>query len=187
MRGFQLWANLPKRHKMTEPRYREVKRHDIPEVLTTDGAVVRVICGEVAGGRGPVRDVVTDPEYLDVSLPARTAFTHSVKVGHTVFAYVFEGEAFFDPGRNAAAGEAGGEHSGDRARPRAWGADTLALYGDGDHIVVTSKAQPVRFLLVSGAPLNEPIAWYGPIVMNTQDELRTAFREYEDGTFVKTP
>ena len=185
MAGFQLWANLPASHKMMEPRYREVKRDDIPQVTTADGASVRVICGDLAGVRGPVREIVTNPEYLDVTLPAGNTFTHPVKLGHTVFAYVFEGEGYFDPGRDAFGREAVGTSYFDMARPCTCGVDTLILYGPGDSIVVSAEAHPVRFLLVAGKPLKEPVAWYGPIVMNTQDELRIAFREYEAGTFVK--
>jgi quercetin 2,3-dioxygenase len=176
MWGFQLWANMPASNKMMEPRYREVKQDAIPAVKTPDGATVRVICGEVAGVRGPVREIVTDPELLDVSLPAGTSFTHAVKGGHTVFAYVAEGEGYFDAGGTA-----------DRARPSASGAGTLVLYGRGDHIAVTAQGRPVRFLLVAGRPLGEPVAWRGPIVMNTQEELRTAFQEFQQGTFVKHP
>jgi redox-sensitive bicupin YhaK (pirin superfamily) len=187
MWGFQLWSNLPARHKMMDPRYREVKQAAIPQMKTPDGARVRVICGEVAGVQGPVREIVTDPEYLDVSLPAGKSFTHAVKPGHTVFAYVIEGEGYFDPGRDPFAREAAGENYFDMARPCACGVDNLVLYGPGDKIVVTAEQQAVRFLLVAGKPLKEPVAWYGPIVMNTQAELRTAFREYEQGTFVKHP
>ncbi|MBI4483755.1 MAG: pirin family protein [Acidobacteria bacterium] len=185
MWGFQLWANLPASHKMMDPRYREVKQGDIPLVKTPDGAAGRIISGEVAGVRGPVRDIVTDPEYLDVSLPAGKSFTHSVKPGHTVFAFVFEGEAYFDPGRDPFAREAVGENYFDMARQCVCRDGTLILYGPGNSIVVTTDKQPVRFLLASGRPLQEPIAWYGPIVMNTREELRIAFQEYEDGTFVK--
>ncbi len=187
MWGFQLWSNLPARDKMMDPRYREVKQATIPRVKTPDGATVRVICGEVAGVQGPVREIVTDPEYLDVVLPAGNSFTHAVKPGHTVFAYVIEGEGYFDQARDPFAREAVGENYFDMARPCACGADTLVLYGRGDNIVVTAEQQPVRFLLVAGKPLKEPVAWYGPIVMNTQAELRTAFREYEQGTFVRHP
>jgi len=167
MWGFQLWANLPASAKMMDPRYQEIKRSDIPEVTTAGGATVRVICGQVDGVRGPVREIVTDPEYLDVSLPPGATFTHSVKAGHTVFAYVFEGEGYFDPGRDPATRE------------------TVVLYGPGDTVEVSTEEQPVRFLLVAGRPLKEPVAWHGPIVMNTQEELRVALREYEQGTFVK--
>ena len=185
MWGFQLWANLPARHKMMDPRYREVKRDDIPEATTAEGATVRVVCGEVAGVRGPVREIVTEPEYLDVSIPARSSFRHPVKAGHTVFAYVFEGEGYFDPERDPYAREDVGERYFDMERPCVCGNGTVVLYGPGDTVAVSTEERPVRFLLVSGRPLGEPVAWYGPIVMNTQAELRVAFREYEQGTFVK--
>ena len=185
MWGFQLWANLPARHKMMDPRYREVKRDDIPEAKTAEGATVRVVCGEVAGVRGPVREIVTEPEYLDVSIPARSSFRHPVKAGHTVFAYVFEGEGYFDPERDPYAREDVAESYFDMERPCVCGNGTVVLYGPGDTVAVSTEERPVRFLLVSGRPLGEPIAWYGPIVMNTQAELRVAFREYEQGTFVK--
>jgi redox-sensitive bicupin YhaK (pirin superfamily) len=167
MFGFQLWSNLPRKDKMMDPRYQEVKQRDIPVVATPEGASVRVVAGEVAGVRGPVRDIVSDPQYLDVSIPAGKSFTHTTKDDHTVFAYVFEGEGIFDPSAGAA------------------GDGTLVLYGPGSQIDVRTENRPVRFLLVSGKPLKEPIAWYGPIVMNTQQEIRTAFREFEEGSFVK--
>ena len=185
MWGFQLWANLPARHKMMDPRYREVKRDDIPEATTAEGTTVRVVCGEVAGVRGPVREIVTEPDYLDVSIPARSTFRHPVKAGHTVFAYVFEGEGYFDPERDPYAREDVGERYFDMERPCVCGNGTVVLYGPGDTVAVSTEERPVRFLLVSGRPLGEPVAWYGPIVMNTQAELRVAFREYEQGTFVK--
>ena len=185
MWGFQLWANLPARHKMMDPRYREVKRDDIPQATTAEGATVRVVCGEVAGVRGPVREIVTEPDYLDVSIPARSTFRHPVKAGHTVFAYVFEGEGYFDPERDPYAREDVGERYFDMERPCVCGNGTVVLYGPGDTVAVSTEERPVRFLLVSGRPLGEPVAWYGPIVMNTQAELRVAFREYEQGTFVK--
>ena len=185
MWGFQLWANLPARHKMMDPRYREVKRDDIPEATTAEGATVRVVCGEVAGVRGPVREIVTEPDYLDVSIPARSSFRHPVKAGHTVFAYVFEGEGYFDPERDPYAREDVGERYFDMERPCVCGNGTVVLYGPGDTVAVSTEERPVRFLLLSGRPLGEPVAWYGPIVMNTQAELRVAFREYEQGTFVK--
>ena len=169
MWGFQLWSNLPRSQKMMDPRYREVKQAQIPTVKTPDGASVRVVAGEIGGVRGPVGEIVSDPEFLDVSLPAGKTFTHPVKAGHTVFAYVSEGEGFFDP-----------------ANPRAaTTGDTLVLYGAGNTVMVTTDRKPARFLLVAGKPLGEPVAWRGPIVMNTQAELRTAFEEFERGTFVK--
>jgi len=185
MWGFQLWANLPRSHKMMDPRYREVKRDDIPVVETAGGARVRVIAGEVDGVRGPVREVVTEPQYLDVSLPAGRTFTHAVDPAHTVFAYVIEGEGYFDLERDPYAREATGESYFDMARPCVCGNHSLVIYGPGDDVAVSTEAKPVRFLLVAGRPLREPVAWYGPIVMNNQAELQIAFREYEEGTFVK--
>jgi hypothetical protein len=167
MFGFQLWSNLPRKDKMMDPRYQEVKQKSIPVVSTPEGASVRVVAGEVAGVQGPVRDIVSDPEYLDVSIPAGKSFSHRTKADHTVFAYVFDGQGKFDPSAEA------------------YGDGTLVLYGPGSQIEVRAENRPVRFLLVSGKPLKEPIAWYGPIVMNTQQEIRSAFREYEEGTFVK--
>lgn len=166
MFGFQLWANLPAKSKMMVPRYREVKAKTVPRIKTADGAAVRVICGEINGVKGPVQEIVTDPEYLDVELAAGKSFTHPVKSGHTVFAYVIEGEAYFDP--------------------NICGDGTLVLYGEGTGVTVTTDKKPVRFLLVSGRPIREPVAWYGPIVMNTKEELRQAFQEYNDGTFVRS-
>ena len=186
MWGFQLWANLPKRQKMMDPRYREVTSGQIPAVKTPEGATVRIICGKVGNVEGPVQEIVTDPEYLDVSLPAGKTFTHAVKPGYTVFAYVVEGEAYFDAGRSAFDRETVGENYFDMAAPCVCGEGMIALYEpDGNTVLVTTDKKPVRFLLVSGKPLKEPVAWYGPIVMNTKAELRTAFDEFERGTFIK--
>jgi len=185
MWGFQLWVNLPAKLKMTDPRYRGIAAREIPEVKTADGARVRVLCGEVAGVRGPVRDVAADPEFLDVSLPAATTFRHATALGRTVFAYVVEGEALFDPERDPYSRELVADGWFETERSCLFGADSLVLYGPGRDVVVTSEARPVRFLLVSGKPIGEPIAWYGPVVMNTQAELKLAFEEFEKGTFVK--
>jgi redox-sensitive bicupin YhaK (pirin superfamily) len=185
MGGFQLWANLPARDKMMDPRYREVKSAQIPEVKARGGALVRVICGEVAGVQGPVQEIVTEPQYLDVSLAAGQAFNHAIKPGHTTFAYVIEGEGYFDPGRDSFAREVVGANYFDMSNQCVCGAGTLVLYGPGDSVSVTAENKPARFLLVAGKPLGEPVAWRGPIVMNTQEELRTAFREYQEGTFLR--
>ncbi len=185
MWGFQLWANLPASHKMMDPRYRGLLSGEIPEATLKGGVRVKVICGEVGGARGPVQDVVIEPEYLDVSMPAETIFTHPVKRGHTAFAYVVEGEGYFDPERNAFAHEVVGANYFDMQRQCACSAENLVLFGDGDEVIIATQKSPVRFLLVSGQPIGEPVAWYGPIVMNTQEELRTAFEEYEKGTFIK--
>ena len=185
MWGFQLWANLPASHKMMGPRYRGITAGEIPEATLKGDIRVKVICGRVGGVTGPVQDVVIEPTYLDVTVPPETTFTRATKPGHTVLAYVVDGEAHFDPERNAYAHEVVGANYFDMARQCACGAENLILYGDGDSVVVSTQDKPVRFLLVSGQPIGEPIAWYGPIVMNTQEELQTAFEEYQAGTFIK--
>ena len=186
MWGFQLWANLPARHKMMGPRYREVTAQQIPAVKTPEGATVRIVAGKLGETHGPVREIVTDPEYLDVSLPAGKSFTHAVKPGYTVFAYVVEGEGYFDPERNPFAREVVGENYFDMKPPCACPEGSIALYEPaGNTVLITTDKQAVRLLLISGKPLKEPVAWYGPIVMNTQDELKTAFAEYRAGTFIK--
>ncbi|MBI5848962.1 MAG: pirin family protein [Nitrospirae bacterium] len=184
--GFQLWANLPAKEKMMDPRYREVKRSEIPEITLASGTAVKVICGTVGSVTGPVRDIVTDPEYLDVSVPANTTFTHRVSSGHTVLAYIAEGSAYFDEERNAFSREVIGSNYFDYKRGCKGVPEDLILFEHkGDQITVTTEGSAVRFLLISGRPIGEPIAWYGPIVMNTQEELQIAFEEYEKGTFIK--
>ena len=185
MYGFQLWANLPASHKMMEPRYRDVKRAQIPEVSLAQGVKVKIICGRVNGTTGPVQDIVTAPEYLDVSVPAGAEFHHPIRRGHTAFAYVFEGEGYFDPERDAYAHEVIGANYFDFDRRCVCGDRTIVYYGDGDEVAVFAPTRPVRFLLISGLPISEPVAWYGPIVMNTQKELQQAFKEYQEGTFIK--
>jgi quercetin 2,3-dioxygenase len=185
MGGFQLWANLPASHKMMDPRYREVKSSQIPEVGLAGGVTVKVVCGEVAGVQGPVQDIVTDPGYLDVTVPAHATFVHAVQRGHTAFAYVVEGEGFFDPERNPFAREVVGENYFNFSRCCSCDTGSLVLYDDGDEVAITAGDKSVRFLLVSGRPIGEPVAWHGPIVMNSQEELRVAFEEYQQGTFIK--
>jgi redox-sensitive bicupin YhaK (pirin superfamily) len=146
---------------------------------------VKIICGEAGGIRGAVEGIAVDPEYLDVTVPAGTTFTRSVKPGYTVFAYVIEGEGYFDQERNSFAHEVVGTNYFDFDRRCVCEAENLILYGDGETVTITTREIPLRFLLVSGKPLGEPVAWYGPIVMNTQEELRIAFEEYEKGTFIK--
>ncbi|MDQ1238799.1 MAG: quercetin 2,3-dioxygenase [Thermodesulfobacteriota bacterium] len=181
MWGFQLWANLPASQKMMDPRYREVKSEEIPEILMETGIKVKIIAGEVNGVRGPVRDIVIDPTYADVAVPASSTFTHAVQKGHTVFIYVIEGQGNF----NGGTGTSGLEYRNVGAEQTSVGSEHLVLYGDGEAVRVTTGELPVRFLLVSGKPIGEPVAWRGPIVMNTQDELEIAFDEYQKGTFVK--
>ena len=185
MGGFQLWANLPASHKMMDPRYRDVKSNEIPEISTGNGATIRVICGEVQGTRGPVLDIITDPEYLDVTIPAHTEFIHATKSGHTVFAYIIEGKACFCKQKDPFSYEVQGTNYFDIQRNPLLTNETLVLFHDGERIVVSTEDEPVRLLLISGQPIGEPVAWYGPIVMNTQEELRVAFEEYDNRTFIK--
>jgi len=186
MLGFQLWANLPARSKMMEPRYREIKCNEIPLIKTQEGASIRIICGIINGVQGPVQNIVTEPEYLDVTILAGKSFTHAVKTNHTVFAYIIDGEAYFDSKRAPFSHDAAGVNYFDMKQPCPCNNGTLVLYETGGtEIKVTTDKHSVRFLLISGKPLNEPVAWYGPIVMNTHEELRKAFQEYQDGTFVK--
>jgi redox-sensitive bicupin YhaK (pirin superfamily) len=185
MSGFQLWANLPASNKMMDPRYREVKGYQIPEIALKNGVKVKIICGKLNGVEGPVRDIVTDPEYLDVTLAGGATFTHRVEKAKNVFAYVIEGEGYFDQDRDSYAHEVIGTNYFDFKRSCLCSDGTVVLYGDGDEISVTPDKNGVRFFLVSGKPISEPVAWYGPIVMNTQEELRIAFEEYQNGTFIK--
>jgi len=186
MWGFQFWANLPARQKMMSPRYREVKATNIPEIAMENGVKVKVVAGEVAGVQGPVRDIVIEPVMLDITVPPGTVFSHTSPVGHTLFVYVLEGASYFDDCRDAYAYEVVGHGWTDVERRCICEHETVVLFErTGDTVQVTTTEQPVRFLLVSGKPLNEPVAWYGPIVMNTQEELRVAFEEYNNGTFIK--
>jgi hypothetical protein len=186
MWGFQFWANLPASQKMMAPRYRDVQAADIPEVRLASGVLVKIICGELDGVRGPVRDIVIEPELLDVSIPAESSFSHPLKDGHTAIAYILDGEGYFDDRRDAFAYEMAGSGWMDVNRRCICGPETLVLYErEGSEVTIVTGEKPVRFLFISGKPLNEPVAWYGPIVMNTQEELRVAFEEYAKGTFVK--
>jgi redox-sensitive bicupin YhaK (pirin superfamily) len=186
MWGFQLWANLPASHKMMPPRYRDVKQSQIPETKLASGVKIKIICGSANGISGPVTGIVTEPEYLDVFVPAGTSFMHDVKPGHTVLAYVFDGAAYFDRQRDAYAYEIVGTNYFDFKRECLIAAENLVLYEPaGGQIAVTTEDKPVRFLLASGKPIAEPVAWYGPIVMNTEDELKVAFDEFQRGTFIK--
>ena len=180
MHGFQLWANLPSSLKMTKPRYQDVPGKDVPDVTDDDGTSVRVVCGEFWGKKGPIEGVAADPRYLDISVPPRTRRVIPVESSRHAFAYVFAGSGTFR----------------DASEPRAvrnelkdgeydLGNRSLVLFDSGDEIVVESGDEGIRFLLVSGQPIEEPVAWYGPIVMNTQAELRQAMRELQLGTFIR--
>jgi redox-sensitive bicupin YhaK (pirin superfamily) len=184
--GFQLWANLPKSHKMMAPRYRDVASRTIPEVMLANGVKIRVICGRVNEVAGPVTDIVIDPEYLDVTVPPHSEFLNPTPRGHTVFAYVIDGRGYFCQEKNPFSYEVEGVNYFDMKREPFVGNEMLVLFGDGDQIMATTAGEAVRFLLVSGKPIGEPVAWYGPIVMNTEEELRVAFEEYGNGTFIKS-
>ena len=185
MFGFQLWANLPKSRKMMEPRYRDVKSIQIPEVLLETGTKIKIICGKVGDREGPVQDIVIDPEYLDVTVPARSEFIHPTKPGHTVFAYVIDGKGYFCQEKNPFSYEIEGKNYFDMDREPYVSNETIVLFDDGNQVMVSTEGEAVRFLLISGRPIGEPVAWYGPIVMNTEEELQIAFEEYRNGTFIK--
>ncbi|TAK18101.1 MAG: pirin family protein [Acidobacteria bacterium] len=186
MHGFQLWSNLPQSLKMTNPRYQDVKSTDIPTIVEDDGTAIRVVCGEFGGQRGPVEGVATDPNYFDVSVPPGKRKRLKVDVTRHAFAYVFAGSGVF---RDASKPQAvltdmTGEMDEAPVLTNV-GNRSLVLFDRGDEIVVQAGDEGIRFLLVSGRPLEEPVAWYGPIVMNTQDELQTAIKELRAGTFIK--
>ncbi len=185
MHGFQLWTNLPSSLKMTSPRYQDIKAAEIPEVIDDDGTRVRVVCGEFWGKRGPVEGVAADPRYLDVWVPPRLRKTLPVETERHAFAYVFEGSGSFRSASDPFGVLTEKENDGSDALIRErTGNRSLVLFDSGDEVTVEAGDEGIRFLLVSGKPLREPIAWYGPIVMNTQAELQQAARELRDGTFI---
>jgi len=167
--GFQLWVNLPATNKMMRPRYQDIPAAKVPEITINNGIKIRILVGEINGINGPVQDIVTNPEYIDVTIPANTKFEHEVEKDYTAFAYCFEGKGYFEPNKEQLVSK---EH--------------LVIFREGESVqIVASENEHVRFLLVSGKPIKEPVAWYGPIVMNTQEEIRIAFEEYHNGTFLK--
>ena len=168
MLGFQLWANLPASHKMMDPRYRDVTSNMIPEIQLDSGVKIKVICGKFNDIQGPTKDIIIEPEYFDINVPPNTTHEHLTKQGHTVFIYVIEGKGYFSDKQNESVGN-----------------ESIVLFGDGNKVSVFTREQGVRFLFMSGKPIGEPVAWRGPIVMNTQEELDLAFEEYRNGTFTK--
>jgi redox-sensitive bicupin YhaK (pirin superfamily) len=187
MYGFQLWANLPASLKMTEPRYQEVKAPDIPVVKDDDGSRVRVVCGRYKGTTGPVDGIAADPMYVDVSVPPGVHKTLPVEATRHAFAYVFAGAGTFCDATGPLAVPTEPAGWADTTPPAQAGNRSLILFGPGDEVAVQADDDGVRFLLVSGVPLEEPVAWYGPIVMNTQGELRRAFAQLREGTFLNPP
>jgi redox-sensitive bicupin YhaK (pirin superfamily) len=184
MHGFQLWANLPAALKMTEPRYQEVKSSDIPEVTDDDGTNARIICGSFWGKRGPVDGIAADPVYLDVSIPPGTRKRLPVEVSRSAFAYVFAGSGKFHNASDPLAVPTETDSGIVQMAPTDVDNRSLVLFDRGDDVVVEAGDKGIRFLLVSGKPLKEPVAWHGPIVMNTREELRQAFAELQNGTFL---
>ena len=186
MHGFQLWANLPRHLKMTAPRYQDIKAADIPEVIDDDGTKARVICGSFWGVTGPVDGVAAEPRYLDVSVPPGKQKRIAVDRSNHAFAYVFAGSGRFrDASEPRSVRNELAETPGAAALDREAGNRSLVLFDAGDEIVVQAGDEGIRFLLVSGKPIEEPVAWYGPIVMNTEAQLQQAYDELRNGTFIK--
>jgi redox-sensitive bicupin YhaK (pirin superfamily) len=187
MHGFQLWANLPSSLKMTAPRYQDVSARDIPEVTDDDGTRVRIVCGDFWGQTGPIDGVAADPRYLDVFVPAGKRKTLPVETSRHAFAYVFAGGGTFCDASEPRAVQT--DHVADGTESTSLsqiGNRSLVLFGSGDEVTVQAGEEGIRFLLVSGKPIEEPVAWYGPIVMNTKAQLQQAYAELRDGTFIKT-
>lgn len=186
MHGFQLWGNLPSAQKMVAPRYQDVKGTDIPEIIDDDGTRVKVIVGTFWGKTGPVDGIAADPQYLDFFVPAGVKKTFKIDTYRRAFAYVFEGAAAFADASRPSGVLLEKEVAGEEVNIRDLSGDrTLVRFGTGDEITVQAGPEGARFLLISGAPIDEPVAWHGPIVMNTQEELNQAMRDLRNGTFIK--
>ena len=185
MHGFQLWANLPSSMKMTHPRYQDVPSAEIPEMTDDDGTKVRVVCGEFWGKRGPVDGIAADPRYLDVWVPPGKKKTLKVETDRHAFAYVFDGTGSFRDGSEPRPLQTDRVGASEGASMDMTGNRSLVLFDNGDEVTVKAGDEGIRFLLVSGQPLEEPVAWQGPIVMNTPEELRQAYAELRNGTFIK--
>jgi redox-sensitive bicupin YhaK (pirin superfamily) len=168
MRGFQLWVNLPSSSKMMNPRYRDVIKDTIPQISPQKDVNIKIISGDIGGAKGPVQDLVVDTEYIDVTVAPNAEFEHPTRKGYKSFAYIIDGSGYFDLKKN-------------KLHDNGY----IVIYEDGDKVKITSADNSLRFLFISGKPLGEPVAWYGPIVMNTQEELDLAFSEYRSGTFIK--
>ncbi len=186
MHGFQLWSNLPASLKMTPPRYQEVKQGDVAKVTDDDGTHVRIVCGTFWGKTGPVDGIAANPTYLDVSVPPGRTKKLPVETTHHSFAYVFEGSGKFANASGPLAMPTESVGQSEVKSPSDVANRSLILFDNGDEVVVHAGEQGIRFLLVSGKPLEEPVAWHGPIVMNTQQQLQQAFQELQQGTFLKS-
>jgi redox-sensitive bicupin YhaK (pirin superfamily) len=184
MHGFQLWANLPASQKMTDPRYQEIKAGEIPIVTDDDGTEARIVCGTFWGKSGPVDGIATDPTYIDVTVPPGRRKSLPVETTRHAFAYVFAGSGKFCNASGPLAVPTESVGWSDKTPPSEADNRSLVLFDNGDDVTVQAGEDGIRFLLVSGKPLQEPVAWYGPIVMNTQDQLREAFDELDRGTFL---
>lgn len=169
MGGLQLWVNLPASHKMMDPRYRGIKSENIPVHRADNGVTVKIISGKYNGLLGPAQDLVCEPEYFDISIPPNETFEHSLPQEHTLFAYVLDGTGIFEPNSKKTITK-----------------ENLVLYENGEKAQIVADSKGLRFLLISGKPIGEPVAWYGPIVMNTEEELARAFDEFRSGSFIKT-
>lgn len=185
MHGFQLWANLPSALKMTTPRYQEIKSTDIPEVTDDDGTKVRLVCGDFWGKKGPVDGIATDPIYIDVSVPAGKRKSLPIDTRNNAFAYVFTGSGKFCNASGPLTVPTESVGWLNTTPPLETDNRSLIMFDSGDEVTVQAGEEGIRFLLISGRPLKEPVAWYGPIVMNTQAELQKAFEELQNGTFIK--
>jgi redox-sensitive bicupin YhaK (pirin superfamily) len=186
MHGFQLWANLPSRLKMTKPRYQDIAGSEIPEIIDNDGTVVRVVCGEFWGKRGTVDGIAADPQYLDITIPPGKRKTLPVDTYRSAFAYIFDGSATFRDASKPVGVLVEKEVNGEEIHLRDMsGNRTLVVFDTGDEITVQAGEKGVRFLLVTGKPIREPVAWHGPIVMNTQAELRQAMKDLQTGNFIR--
>ncbi|MHA1984557.1 MAG: pirin family protein, partial [Candidatus Hodarchaeales archaeon] len=168
MSGFQLWVNLPSNLKMSKPKYRDITKDDIPVIETKDNISIKVVGGEYGGEKGPVRDVAVKPTYYHIKMPKNTSVSVPFEFEHTVFAYAFHGNGYFDSERSQLVDT-----------------NNLIVYEKGEEVTIQSGSNGLEYILVSGKPLNEPVAWYGPIVMNTKEELVTAFQDYQNGSFIK--
>jgi hypothetical protein len=186
MHGFQLWANLPSSMKMTAPRYQDVTASDIPVEIDDDGTAARIICGEFWGKRGPVDGIAAEPSYVDISVPPGKRKTFKVDAYRSAFAYIFAGSGTFRDASRPFGVLVEKEVEGEEIQIRDMSGDrTLVVFDTGDEITVQAGDQGIRFLLVSGKPIQEPVAWHGPIVMNTRQELIQAVTELQNGTFIR--